>query len=455
MKADMIIRNGSVVLLNEVKRCDIAIKDGRILEISDQNIYAAQEIDAEGLYVMPGMIDAHVHLNEPGLDDWEGFINGSSALAAGGCTTYIDMPLNGVPPTIREDALDQKLASAIHHSYIDFALWGGLVPGNLDHLEGLSERGVIGFKAFMSSPASTGEDEFREVDDYTLYEGMKRIAKLGKILALHAESDSITGGIAKRIQQEGKTSALDYAASRPVIAELEAVNRALFLAEQTGCSLHFVHLSSAAALDMVHQAKLKGMDVTTETCPHYLALNEQDFLAIGAAAKCSPPIRSAEEQEELWEALKKGRINIIASDHSPCPTEMKSNHEDNLFKAWGGISGAQHSLPIMIHYGYVQRGIGLPVLAKLLSYEPARRFGFKEKGEIRIGADADLVLVNIGDGFSIKKEDLFSKHKHSPYVGLTLQCSVVMTINRGNIVYSHEEGIMGSARGRWIQANLI
>ncbi|MFC5452232.1 allantoinase [Paenibacillus aestuarii] len=448
---DLIIQNGMVVLADQVCRADIGIQDGKIavickkIEVPERTpVY-----NAENLHIFPGVVDAHVHFNEPALGHWEGFASGSASLAAGGCTTYIDMPLNGVPPTVRLSALQRKLEAAAGESHVDYALWGGLVPGNVKELQPLAEAGVIGFKAFMSCPGGEGEDIFAEVDDLTLYEGMKEIARLDKVLALHAESEAIVSQLGKQAQAAGKRSAQDFVATRPVLAELEAVNRALFYAEQTGCKLHFVHISSADAVQAITEAKAKGMDVTVETCPHYLALTANDLARIGPVAKCAPPLRSAEEQERLWAKVADGAIDIIASDHSPCPTALK---QGNIFEAWGGISGAQSSLELMLEEGWRRRRIPLPQLARMLSLEPAKRFGlYPRKGEIAIGADADLALVDLTLTYTLAAEDLLYRHKHSPYVGKTFSCRVQAAFLRGAKVYELGEGVKGRAEGVWLR----
>lgn len=448
---DTVIRGGTVVLRDEARVMDIGIKGGRIAALGDlSEMSGTAVIDAAGLTVMAGMIDAHVHLNEPGLGDWEGFQTGSAALAAGGVTTYIDMPLNGLPPTVTLKAMEQKLAAAKGSSYVDYALWGGLVPGKLEHILPLHEAGVIGYKAFMSAAGGPGEDAFQEADDYTLLEGMKLIAGTGKVLALHAESEPIVSKLADQMKQAGRTTAADYVASRPIIAELEAVNRALFYAEQTGCALHFVHISSAAAVMAVEEAKRRGMDVTLETCPHYLKLTDLSLDAKGASAKCAPPLRSAEEQAKLWDAVAAGYVDMIASDHSPCPEDMKQ--ADNLFEAWGGIAGAQSSLELMVGEGHVKRGIPLTLLTRMLSYEPARRFGLLDrKGEIRIGADADLALIDLNAHYVLERSSLYHKHKHSPYIGEKMHCAVQMTIARGTVVYSRQTGLAEAMHGHWLR----
>ncbi|CAM4516771.1 allantoinase [Paenibacillus endophyticus] len=450
-KLDLIIKNGSIVLKDEVRMLDIGIKNGKIIQLGEglNGELAEETLDASGLTVMAGMIDVHVHLNEPGLGEWEGFVTGSAALAAGGCTTYIDMPLNGIPPTVTVSAMQQKLASAKDRSYVDYAIWGGLVPGKLHELIPLHEAGVVGFKAFMSSPGDPSEDAFREVDDYTLLEGMKIIASVGKVLALHAESEPIVSKLGRDMRETGRLSPSDYVASRPIVAELEAINRALFYAEQTGCALHFVHISSEAGVHSILKARERGLDVTVETCPHYLALTSADLETKGAVAKCSPPLRDAVERGKLWDAVGKGQFDMISSDHSPCPVSMKV--ADNFFDAWGGIAGAQSSVELIVGEGYVKRGLPLTLLTDLLSGGPARRFGLQEtKGEIRIGLDADLVLLDLKQTYVLEESHLYQKHKHSPYLGEELHCRVKATYLRGQAVYGENAGLSEMMRGQWV-----
>jgi allantoinase len=452
---DRIIKNGSILTPDGMYPLDIGIKNGKIerLAASIADCEADVEVlDAQGLWVLPGVIDAHVHLNEPGMGSWEGFDSGSASLAAGGVTTYIDMPLNGLPPTVDAEALRLKLAAAAGRSHVDYALWGGLVPGNLDRLEELSRLGVVGYKAFMSDPGGEGEGAFRQVDDVTLYEGMRRIAGLGGVLALHAESEPIVSKLSGEALAEKRTTALDFAASRPVLAELEAVGRALLFAELTGCPLHFVHISSQAAVQQITRARMSGLPVTVETCPHYLTLTEKDMEGMGALAKCAPPLRSLKEQELLWEEVRAGRIDWIASDHSPCPAEVKEIGKDGFFGAWGGISGAQSTLELMVTEGIVRRGVSPRLLARLLSEAPARRFGlYPRKGAVMTGSDADLVLLDPAAAYTLRKEDLLYRHPHSPYVGYEFSCRVKATLCRGSIIYKQGQGIVTPGQGQWVR----
>src|SRR3954447_6038570 len=359
---DVIVRGGSVVSGAGVVVADVGVVDGAIAAVGSELAGGAgTEIDARGLHVFPGGLDPHVHFNEPGRTHWEGLETGSAALAAGGFTAFFDMPLNSTPPTTDGAAFDAKLAAAQARSCLDFGLWGGLVPGS--GLAELAERGVVGFKAFMSN---SGIEDFARADDATLYDGMAEAARLGLLVAVHAENDALTA-------RSRGPSARDFMASRPLIAELEAIARAIAFAEDTGCALHIVHVSSGRGVALVTEARRRGVDVTCETCPHYLALTPEDVEALGAVAKCAPPIRGAEQQAALWERLRAGEIDMVTSDHSPSPPELKAG---SLGDAWGGIAGAQTTLELLL-------GACEPAAAaRLTSRGAVERFGIARKGRI-------------------------------------------------------------------------
>lgn len=446
---DVIITNGKVVLPTGVEKTDIGIKDGKIAVIK-KGIQNEADLtwDAEGQYIFPGMIDVHVHFSEPGREHWEGFHTGSMMMAAGGCTTYFDMPLNGIPSTVNQDALYEKARLGNEKSFVDFSLWGGLVPGNEKELKELAKSGVIGFKAFLST---TGNKEFEAVDDISLLNGMKIIAKLNKVLALHSESAAITNWLKEEKEKEGKCSADDYLETRPIIAEVEAVERAIYYAEITGCPLHFVHISSAKAIEKIERAKQEGINVTVETCPHYLLFNHEHVRALGTIAKCAPPLREKDEQQKLISLLLDDKFDMISSDHSPCPYELKDPNVYNIFQAWGGISGGQFSLLSMIELA-LQYNIPFETVAKWTASAPAERFGLSDrKGKIAEGADADLAIVTLKESHLVTEENYYAKHKQSLYRGRTFPCKVVGTFVRGNVVFKDGEIAVQSPVGGWLK----
>jgi allantoinase len=444
---DLILRGGTVVTPDGVAVTDITIADGKIVALGAKlGGSVREEIKADGLHIFPGVIDSHVHFNEPGRDEWEGIETGSQALAAGGGTMFFDMPPNAHPPTCDAASFDEKAKLAAEKSHTDFALWGGIVPGNLHCLEQLAERGVIGFKAFMSN---SGIEDFSRVDEVVLKEGMKRAAKLGKLVAVHAESEVITSELAKRALDKGKTSIRDYLDSRPIYAELDAIHKAIQLAGETKCKLHIVHVSSGAGVALVASAQKQGVDVTCETCPHYLVLTEDDVERLGAVAKCAPPLRTKSAQDVLWRYVENGFVSTIGSDHSPSPPDMK--RDKNFFKVWGGISGVQHTLSLLLSSKFQVSSFKLEMIARLTSFNVAERFNLpKTKGRIAVGADADLAMIDLKSQFTVRTEDLSYRHRQSPYVGRALTGRVVRTILRGKTVF-REGGIVSPPSGRLVK----
>jgi len=410
----------------------IGISDGRIAALEEG---AADEvINATGLRVFPGVIDAHVHFNEPGRTDWEGLSSGSQACAAGGTTTFFDMPLNSTPPVCDATAFQAKRTLAEEKSYVDFALWGGLTPDNLGQLESLHDCGVIGLKAFMSG---SGIEDFIQASPATLRRGMEITASLGLLVAVHAEID--------HPELKRGTSIRDYLASRPIAIELEAIRIALDLAGETRSKLHIVHVSSAAGVRLVLEAAQKGVDVTCETCPHYLVLNEDDVERIGPLAKCAPPLRPETERRALLGEVLSGHVTTIGSDHSPSPMSMKTG--DDFFQVWGGIPGCQHLLTLL-------HDLELPreLIEKVTAANPTDRFGLSpRKGRLVPGADADLVLFNPKNEHIIVAEDLLYRHAHSPYVGRKMRGQVTRTFLRGQTVYDQGR-ICGSPQGHLVKA---
>lgn len=446
---DLIIRGGQVVLPDQPLplACEIGIADGQIAALAPTlDDTAPRALDASGLVVLPGLIDAHVHLNDPGRSAWEGFATGTRALAAGGVTCCFDMPLNSSPPTLDAASFQQKHAAARKHAVIDYAFWGGITPANLDTLGELAACGVIGYKAFM---CNSGIEDFLAVDDLTLLEGMQQAAQHGRLVAVHAENEAITSGLTQRARAAGRTGVRDYLNSRPEIAELEAIQRAATLAQAAGCRLHIVHVSSGRGVALVQAWQQQGLDISCETCPHYLVLTVADVEQIGALAKCSPPIRDAAAQAALWAHLADGTLPMIASDHSPAPPDMKTAAD--FFAVWGGISGCQSTLPLLLSEGYHQRGLALATIARACATYPAQRFGIgRRKGQIALDYDADLVLVDLAAVHTLQASDLRYRHPHSPYVGRTVRGAVVQTLVRGAVVYERGQSVGQGGWGRLI-----
>ncbi|HEX9475949.1 MAG TPA: allantoinase AllB [Candidatus Dormibacteraeota bacterium] len=411
----MIIRGGTVVTARGVEKADIAIAGDQITAVGLNLAGEGQEIDASGLHVFPGGIDSHVHFNDPGRTEWEDIAHGSAALAAGGYTCFIDMPLNNLPVTIDAASFDLKLAVAQSSSRVDFGLWGGLVPDNLAELEALSKRGVMGFKAFM---CPSGIDEFPGCDENTLREGMKRIAELDSILLVHAEDPS-------RLGSPSGTTARDFIWSRPADAELEAISLAITIAGDTGCRLHVVHVSTARGAEMIHEARQGGADVSGETCPHYLLYVESDMERSGGITKCAPPFRTALDRQQLWWMLRDGRLPMVVSDHSPSTLELKQG--DDFFRIWGGISGCQSTRQLLL----ANDDIDLSVIAAVTATNIARRFGLPDKGDIAPGFDADLWLVDLGHEDVVRREDLRYRNPFSAHEGQRIRGRTVKTLVRG------------------------
>lgn len=439
MAYDLVIRGGTVVRPEGAATADIAVEEGRVAEvsgeISDGRGPGTREIDADGLHVFPGVVDAHVHFNDPGRDHWEGASTGSAALAAGGGTVFIDMPLNSSPPTLDGASFDAKRAACEGRSHTDFALYGGLTPVNLDSMEELAERGVAGYKAFM---CPSGIDDFEWADDVTLYRGMEIAAKVDLPVLLHAESEAILAAMAAAAGSGSAAAARRFLDSRPVIAELEAINRALLYSEETGCRIHVVHITNRRGVELIRRAVAAGRaDATAETCPHYLYFTDRDMETIGARAKCAPPLREDGIRREQIEALLAGEIDTVGSDHSPAPADIKDL--EDFTAAWGGIPGAQTTLRTMLTVGIPPERI-----AAVAAQNPAGRFALPGKGRIAVGYDADLALVDVDSRAELTRDELRDRHRLSPYVGRQLAGRVERVLLRGR-------EIDGTPRGRFLR----
>ncbi|MFN2577879.1 MAG: allantoinase AllB [Pyrinomonadaceae bacterium] len=435
---DLVIRGRRVVTDDSVAPASIHITRGYISSVSIfEDVPAGCPLVDAGpeLVVMPGLVDTHVHVNEPGRTEWEGFQTATRAAAAGGVTTIVDMPLNSIPATTTVAGLQKKLEAARDKLCVDVAFWGGVVPGNTDELARLWEAGVVGFKCFL---IHSGVDEFPNVTEHDLGEAMPELARLGAPLIVHAEVPGPVEACCQSISSESD-SYETFLRSRPAEAENQAVQLMIKLSRKTGCRIHIVHHSSAEALPMIRKAKSLGLPITVETCPHYLHF-AAEYIPDGATEfKCCPPIRERENREQLWEALRDGTIDFVVSDHSPCPPGMKLRAERDFMNAWGGISSLQLRLPIMWTDAR-PRGFTMNRFAEWLCAGPARQVGMDHlKGSIKPGADADIVIWNPDAEFRVTPEVIHHRHTLTPYAGETLSGVVEKTFLRGQMVYDGGE----------------
>jgi allantoinase len=431
--ADFVIRGSRVVLPRGIASASIHISEGRIEKVGAfHEVSAGQEIiDADdSSVVMPGLVDTHVHVNEPGRTEWEGFETATRAAAAGGTTTLVDMPLNSIPPTTTVAGLAAKLAAAKDKCQVDVGFWAGVVPGNAGELTGLYEAGVVGFKCFL---VPSGVDEFPHVTEENLREAMPELTRLDALLIVHAE---LPGPIDRAaVSNGGAREYRSFLCSRPATAEDEAVDLMIRLSRQLGTRVHIVHLSSAQAISLLRDAQRDGVKITAETCPHYLHLAAEDVPSGATEYKCCPPIRGRENREQLWQGLTAGTIGIIVSDHSPCPGSMKQQDSGDFLNAWGGIASLELRLPVVWTEAQ-RRGFSLGQLTRWLCSGPAALVGFQQrKGEIVAGADADLVIWNPDEEFRVTAAMLHHRHKITPYAGEMLRGVVKKTFLRGRKIY--------------------
>jgi allantoinase len=379
---------------------------------------------------MPALVDPHVHLNEPGRTNWEGFATGTRSAAAGGITTLVDMPLNCSPVTTTATAVDKKAKAAEGQLQVNCGFWGGIVPGNHAEIEPMIDKGVLGFKAFLTH---SGIDEFPNISEHDLQKAMPVIARHNLPLLVHCEISTDL----KPQPGEDERSYQHYLSSRPRAWEDEAIALMIRLCEQYNCQVHIVHLSSANSIAQIQQAKEKELPITVETAQHYLYFNAEEIPNAQTAYKCAPPIREKANNEQLWQALQDGIIDFVATDHSPAPPELKDPEPGNLMKAWGGIASLQLALPVLWTAAR-KRNIPVTNMAKWLSTNPARLAGLNSsKGKIATGYDADLVVWDPDKKFTVTPEKLHHKHKITPYLNQELYGVVEQTWLQGELIFDH------------------
>jgi len=436
---DLIVRGKRVITPKGERAAAIHVRAGVVAAVSAYSeIPAGATVHEAGDFVvMPGMVDTHVHINEPGRADWEGFSTATRAAAAGGVTTLIEMPLNSIPATTSAAAFREKLAAAAGKLWVDAGFWGGVVPGNSEELQPLWDAGVFGFKCFL---VPSGADEFAHVTEADLRAALPKLAALGAPLLAHAElPEPIEKAVASLAKTASPRKYATWLAARPREAENEAIALLLRLGHEFGARIHIVHVSSADALAALHGAKEAGGAVTAETCPHYLTFVAEEIAESATEFKCAPPIRERENREKLWQALGDGTLDFVATDHSPCPPAMKFPEEGDFLRAWGGVASLQLSLPAVWTEARA-RGYAVTHLAKWLCDGPARLAGLAgRKGTIAVGCDADFVIWDPDAKFRVDPAQLHHRHKVTPYAGRELSGRVETTFLRGRKIFERGE----------------
>ena len=445
---DLLIKKGKIVTAEQITLETIAVKDGKIIGLlpADTDAEAKKVIDAAGKYVFPGFIDTHAHLNDPGYTWREDYKHGTAAAAAGGFTTIIDMPIQNDPAVIDGDSMEQKVKTASAKAYVDFALWGGLIPENFGELEDMEKKGCVAFKSFVS-PTSPG---FSPLNYGQAYEAMEIIKKFNGRAGFHCEDFSLIQWQEQRMKREGRVDWQAFLDSRPVVAEIIATTAIIELAKATGCKVHICHVSSPDVAQKVKEAQQQGYDITAETCPHYLSMSRDEVLSGGALYKCAPPLRSQEDVERLWSYVVDGTFSGIGSDHSPAAyeekyVEMEGRKIETAFDPWGGMSGLQTTVQTVFYEGCVKRNLPPTLLADVMSRKAAKAFGiYGRKGDIKPGFDADFVILDPEKEWEVTAESLLYLNKISSFVGKKGTGLPVMTIVRGNVV-AEDGQIIGNA----------
>ncbi|WP_250036786.1 allantoinase AllB [Paractinoplanes maris] len=431
---ELVLRSRRVIVEGGERPAAVAIEAGKIVAVGgyDDVFETAVDTDLGETALLPGLVDTHVHVNEPGRTEWEGFASATRAAAAGGVTVIVDMPLNSLPPTIDVEALRVKRAAATGQTFVDVGFWGGAVPGNAADLPALHEAGVFGFKAFL---ADSGVPEFPPVSAAELRQALDAVDAQ---FVVHAEDPDHLGELS------GPATYAAFLGSRPAEAEHAAVATAIDAARATGRRVHILHLSAASALPLIAAARREGLRVTAETCPHYLTLDAGRVPEGATEFKCCPPIRDAANADQLWQALADGLITCVVSDHSPCTPELKQRDTGDFAAAWGGIASVQLGLPV-IWTAARARGLALADVAEWMARRPADLVGLHTKGRIAVGADADLVAFDPEDTFVVEPARLHHKNPVTPYAGQKLHGIVRTTWLRGHAVTGE------TARGRFLE----
>ncbi|MDQ7829938.1 MAG: allantoinase AllB [Armatimonadota bacterium] len=457
MTVDLVIRGGTVVTADGARRLAVAVQGETIaaLDRDDAMPPAREVLDADGLYVLPGVIDTHTHLREPGNTDREDWETGTRAAAAGGVTTVLEMP-TASPPVNAAGVLVTRAARVQPRAYVDFGLYGGASADNLADLLPLAEAGAVAFKTFRTRAFPGREGEFLGIccpDAGGMWQAMAETARTGRFHVVHAEEQQVLDAAYARVRAQGLRGGPAHAAARPEVAEVASVAQCLALAASVGTRIQFAHLSTRAAVDLVAAARDRGVRATVETCPHYLTFSEETLEAWGPLAKSDPPLRPRETVEQLWEAVRAGLVDVIGSDHAPFTLEEKQRGADDIFQAPSGIAGLELLLPLMLTHVHAGR-LSLPALVRLTSENPARLFGlWPRKGRLAVGADADLVIVDL---HAERIQDHRRMHTKAAatarlFDGIRLRGLPVYTLIRGRVVMRQGEVVGPRGWGRWVR----
>jgi allantoinase len=447
-KADLVVYGGKIATDYGVFDGTVVVRNGRIAALEDPDSLgpeAEEKIDARGKIVIPGCVDAHCHFDEPSTEETrEGFECGTRSAAAGGVTTVLEHPIS-VPPPKDAATFASKRDMAKARSVTDFGLWGALIPESIEHLPEMHELGAVAFKGFMSAAGA----DYPMVDDGDLLAGMKIASRIGALIGVHAEGESLTTYFTDHLAREGRVDPRAIAEGRPPIAEYEAMQRAIVLARHSNSRLHFVHMSIPEGADLVQASRRAGVQVTAETCPHYLHFDWTTLDRLGAFAKCKPPLRSEESTAQLWQAVLDGKIDFIAADHAPYTRADKER--GTIWEAGWGMPGIQTMIPILISDGLLKRNWDLSAFVRFTSTRCAQVFGvYGRKGTIRVGADGDLVVIDPNGQWTVRPEDLFYKQGWSALEGETLDGKIECTVIRGRVVYAHGQIKVPSGYGEFI-----